>query len=225
MFIAKDYEASIRIRMHSYFAGKFGRKDLLRKFCTANGIEHKIEYGRKYCLPEKYLIEHKEINYLSGVRDKLILSFYDDYRDEQNKNINLQEQLKKKIDEQASIIETCKARLANNRKLLGRTKTPIDQIHYENVVESLKTRIQNEKQDKARLEYELKNIKSQFKTNLQNWNKQVEIIERLLDFRRKNFEKNISKLIRKKLNFAEFYSRFDDYSDEVKKILKGDLYE
>lgn len=225
MFVAKDYEMSVWVKMHNYFAGRFGRKDLLRKFCADNGIDYKPKKNHKYCLPEKYLIEHKELNYLSGIRDKLILSFYDDYRDVQNNNLNEQSELRNKIDSQSEIIETCKMRLKKNQGLLRKAKTPIDQIHYESIVASIKTRIQNEKQNKRFLEDDLKKMESEFKMNIQNWNKQIGIIEKLLKFRCKNFEKNISKLVRKELNFTEFYSCFDDYSDEVKKVLKGELYE
>ena len=226
MFVARDYELSNRIKFHNYVVGKFGRKDLLRKFCADNGIDYK-KNGKnyKYCFPERYLIEHRELNYLSGIRDKLILSFYDDYRDAQNDNLGLQEQLKHEIDSQDNLIEVCKTRLARSRALQKRAKTPIDQIHYENVIESLKTRIKNERIEKNRLQNRLKMEESQFRNNIRNWNKQIDVIEMVLDYSRKGFEKNISKKIRKRFDFTDFYSSFDDYSDEVKKVLKGELHE
>ncbi len=224
MFVARDYDVSIWVKLHNYSVGRSGRKDLLRKFCADNGIDYRPKQGHKYHLPENYLIEHKELDYLSDIRDKLILNFYDDYRDAQNDNLTKQNSYKSRIESQNKIIEDCKARLKKNQGFLRRVKTPIDQIHYENVVASIKTRIQNEKQDKNMLENSLSALETEFKANLQNWNKQVEIIEKLLNIRCKNFEKNISKQIRKKLNFADFHSQFNEYSDEVKKILKGELY-
>lgn len=47
----------------------------------------------------------------------------------------------------------------------------------------------------------------------------------MFDHRLAIFEKNISKLVRKKFNYADFYACYGDYSDEVKKVLKGELYE
>ena len=119
----------------------------------------------------------------------------------------------------------CKTRLARSRALQKRAKTPIDQIHYENVIESLKTRIKNERIEKNRLQNRLKMEESQFRNNIRNWNKQIDVIEMVLDYSRKGFEKNISKKIRKRFDFTDFYSSFDDYSDEVKKVLKGELHE
>ena len=225
MFSAKDYEIGFRVKIHNYFAGRFGRKDLFRGFCEKNGIDRKKLNERKLCLPENYLIEHKEISYLSGIRDKLILSFYDDYRDAQKETIDSQNQLKQKIDDQDNVLEVCKDRLARNRMLLKRAKTPIDQIHYENVVETLKTRIKNEKREKAYYASELKKAELQYTTNIRNWDKQISIIEKLLKYRCKSFEKNISKIVRKRLGFTDFYSCLDDHSNDVKRILKGELYE
>ena len=45
----------------------------------------------------------------------------------------------------------------------------------------------NEKQNKRFLEDDLKKMESEFKMNIQNWNKQIGIIEKLLKFRCKNF--------------------------------------
>ena len=225
MFVAKDYEIKLWIRLHSYLAGRFSRKDFLRKFCTENGLDYKLKKGHKYCLPEKYLIEDKEISFLSGIRDKLILSFYDDYCEAQNKNLSQQEKIKEDIEIQKGVIETCRKRLLKNQALSKNAKAPIDQIHFSNVVSNLKTRLRNEKQSKAYLDDELKRMELQRKANRRNWNKQVSIIEKLLDYRRKVFEKNISKLVRKKYKFSEFYSCFDGYSVEAKKAIEGELYE
>lgn len=223
MFVAKDYDSSFGVKLHNYFAARFGRKDLLREFCANNGIDYKPKRGRKYCLPEKYLIEHKEISYLSGVRDKLILSFYDDYRDAQRINTNEQKDLKARIDTENAIIEQLKDTLQSKQKLSF--KESIDKLHHKSVVSSLKAKIQNEKREKAMLENRLSVKEAEYKDNLQNWNKQIEIIQKMLEMRRKSFEKQISKKVTAKLNYTGFYSVFDEYPDEVKKVLNGGLYE
>lgn len=225
MFIARDYDASIRLKLHSYFAAKFGRKDFLRSFCTSNSIDYNPRSDRRYILPEQYLIEHAEIKYLSDVRDKLILSFYDDYKKEQKDNIVARANIANHIETQDAILNVCKSRLAKNQALLKKAKTSIDQIHYEHMVESIKTKMKNERKYKNELKYESKQLEAQFAGSIQNWNKQIEIIEKMFDHRLAIFEKNISKLVRKKFNYADFYACYGDYSDEVKKVLKGELYE
>ena len=61
MFVAKDYEIRNSVKLHSYFMGVFGRKDLMKEFCRHNGIDYKLRKDRKYHLPSKYLVEHAEL--------------------------------------------------------------------------------------------------------------------------------------------------------------------
>lgn len=225
MFVARDYDVSLRVKIHSYFAAVFGRKDLLRKFCSDSGVDPKSTQGHKYCLPEKYMIAHREISYLSDVRDKLILNFYDDYRNAQRNNLSEQESLRIKVENQSDIIEQLKLRLQKNQRALKSAKMSIDIIAFQSAVASMKARIQNEKNEKKALEKRLNAKKVEYNVNARNWSSQVNILEKALDRRRKAFEKNISKYIRRDLNYVDFCSIFDEYPKEVKKVLDGGLYE
>ena len=225
MFVAKDYEIRYSVKLHNYFKGVLGRKDLMREFCQHNGIDYKQRKDRKYHLPSKYFVEHAELEYLSGIRDKLILSFYDDYCDEQFDNIGQQSLIREKIDLQLAIINDEKMNLQRYRNKLKQAKTAIDIIHFENIIESTKTRIANEKNRKIEFEAELMNKKKEYRTNIDNWHKQISILESIFEVQRYSFEKNVSKIVRMKLNYTDFYSRLRDYSDDVRKIITGEIYE
>ena len=225
MFTAKDFVIRKRVRIHSYFAGISGRKDLLREFCRRNGIDFKPRANYKYHLPKEYLIEHEEFTYLSGVRDKLILSFYDDYRNKQLDNMDQQTIVREKIDKQKDILEEDKCNLQKYRAELKKAKTAINKIHFENMIESTKTKISNERSLKTEYKNELLHLEKQYLNSTDNWHKQLIVLNNIFDLQRRSFEKNVSKKVREKLNYTDFRSQLYDYNEDVKKILKGEIYE
>ena len=224
-FIAKDFEVSLYVRFHNFIAGFFDRKDLLKEFCTKNAIDYKPQKDKKYKLPDSYLIEHGELKYLAGVRDKIILSFYERYKAAQDLNFQESKRLDAEIDNIKDIIEDYKIKLATRKKQLASTKDPLERIHLQDAIGGLETSILNEKSNLASLESDLEQHRNLIKSNIKSWEKQIDIVNNIFAIRKEVFNRNLSRKVVKYLNFTKFYSRYQDYSDSVKQILKGEFNE
>ncbi len=224
MFVARDYEFSNYVKLHNYFAGLFGRKDFLRVFCSRNGIDYKPVKGKRYVMPANYLIEHRELNFLNGVRNKIVASFYDDYEDIQLMNLKAHREKVEEIKQQNEIVQEAKNQNDYYRAKLTeakRKKNSISIIHFQSMLSSQKVKIKNEKNRLPALEAEKKDLEKKYVLNCENWKKQLEVLDNSFNDRKMRFEKNISKHVRDRLNYTEFYSELGDYSESVKTILEG----
>lgn len=224
-FTAKDFEVSLYVRLHNFLAGFFSRKDLLKEFCTKNAIDYKPIKDKKYKLPDSYLIDHGELEYLAGVRDKIILSFYEHYKKYQDSNYQETKRLAAEIDNLKDIIEDYKNKLTARKKQLAATKEPLERIHLQDAIGGLETSILNDKNNLATLDSELEKHRNLIKSNLKSWEKQVDIINNIFSIRKEVFNRNIGRKVVKRLNFTKFYSKYQDYSESVKQILKGEFNE
>ena len=220
-YIVKNLDLSSRIKLHNYFSGRFGRKDLLKDFCAKNGIDYKPIKGHKYKLPEVFLIHHGELKYLGDIRDKVILANYERYLIIQKDNVREVQSLLGSIKNQKEIIEDHKERLTTRKRQLANVKDPLERIHLQSTVAELATSIANESDELTRLESNLNEHYSILNENTSNWIKQIEIINSAFAIRKEKFNRNISRKIIKELNFTHCISEFPDYSDSVKAILKG----
>lgn len=224
MFAAKNYEFSNYVKLHNYFVGLFGRKDFLRVFCSRNGIDYKPIKGKRYVMPANYLIEHRELSFLNGIRNKIVASFYDDYEDIQLANLKSQREKAEEIERQNEIIQEAKNQNEYYRTKLAeakRRKSSISIIHFQSMLSSQKVKIRNEKGRLPALEEQKKDLEKKYVLNCENWKKQLEILEDSFNDRKMRFEKNVSKRVRKRLNYTEFYSELGDYSESVKAVLEG----
>ena len=224
-YTAKDFEIKWTVKLHNYFAGLFARKDLLREFCINNGIDYKPKANQKYAVPAEYIFSHSEIKYLSGIRDKIILAYYEDYK---NKQLDIVQEIQKTnsdIKVENEILETEKATLTKYKNSLKNTKDPQARITLQNLVEVTKTKIDNEKIQLAEKEQNLENYKSINISNIENWQKQIDIVDNIFEIQKACFDKNISKKIAKYLNYTKVHSNIGEYGDSVKKILKGGVYD
>lgn len=224
MFVARNYEFSNYVKLHNYLAGLLGRKDFLREFCSRNGIDYKPIEGKKYVMPANYLIEHRELRFLNGIRNKVIASFYDDYEDIQLTNLKAQRENTEEIERQKEIIQEAKNQCDYYRAKLTeakRKKNSISIIHFQSMLSSQKVKIKNEKNHLLPLEAEKKNLERKYVLNCENWKKQLELLDDSFNDRKMRFEKNVSKRVREHLNYTEFYSELGDYSESVKTVLEG----
>lgn len=224
-FTAKDFDVSLYVRLHNFFAGFFSRKDLLKEFCAKNAIDYKPKKDKKYKLPDSYLIEHGELKYLAGVRDKIILAFYEHYKKTQDANLQESKRLSGEIDNLKDIIDDYKIKLTTRKKQLASTKDPLERIHLQDAIGGLETSITNDKNNLATLETEYEAHHNLQKSNLKSWEKQIDIVNNIFSIRKEIFNRNIGRKVVKRLNFTKFYSKYQDYSDSVKQILKGEFNE
>lgn len=225
MYTAKDCDIKLHIKIHNYFAGLFSRKDLLKEFCENNGIDYKPIVGQKYKTPSEYLFSHREIKYLAGIRDKIILAFHEEYKKEQINILQAQREAQSDIAVQKEILEANKEELAKHRNELRSAKDPLTRITLQNKIETEKTKIENGKIQLANREQELKEYNVSFKNNMDNWNKQIDIINNAFEMQKSLFDKNASRKISKYLNYTKVHSNYEDYSDSVKQIIQGEIYE
>ena len=224
-YIAKDFETSLYVRIHNFLVGFFSRKDTLKDFCTQNTIDYKPIKDKKYKLPESYLIKHSELKFLSGVRDKIILSFYEHYKEAQDKNVQECQRLISEINNLNDIINDYKERLATRKKQLTAMKDPLERLHLQDAIGGLETSITNEKTNLAELKNKLEEHRTLINSNTMNWEKQIDIINSIFTIRKEVFNRNVGRRIVKYLNFTHFKSEYQPYSDSVKAILKGEFNE
>lgn len=222
-YIAKDFDINLYVRLHNYFIGLFGREDLLKDFCTKNDIDYRPKKDHKYKMPDSYLIKHGELKYLSGIRDKIILSFYEKYKKLQDENQQECQRLEGEVKNLKEIIESNKSKLSSCKKKLSVTNNSLMRVHLQDQIGGLETSIENEKSDLIELETTVKNHKATIDNNIANWNKQIDIINNIFAIRKEVFNRNISRRIAKELNYTNCISEFLDYSDSVKPILKGEF--
>ena len=224
-FIATDYTPGTYMIIHNYVAGLFARKDVLKDFCSKSGIEYKPKPGHKYVVPSEYLLEHTEIKYLSGLRDKKILIFYEDYLKQQTGILREQKTIRGEAEVQDQIIEAASKDFAKKETSLKDAKDPQARITLQNLTELARTKVNNAKLAKTELETKLAECDTMIAANFKNWEKQVDIINKAFDIRRSRFEKNASKRLMRILNYTGTYSKLDDYAESVSKIVKGDFDE
>lgn len=221
----KVFNLSAYIRTHNFMSGFFGRKDLLKDFCTKNGIDYKPKRDHKYKLPESFMIRHGELKFLSNIRDETILSLYERYKKTQKDNEIEWKHIKEKIKNQEEIIADQKERLTTRKRQFSATKDPMERIFLSDTIASLTTNIANQNSDLADLEKELDECQSAIASNMANWKKQISVIEGIFNVRKDAFNRNIGKKITRSLNFTHFISEYEPYSDGVKAILNGDYNE
>lgn len=224
-YIAKDFDISLYVRMRNFLVGFFGRRDLLKDFCTQNAIDYKPKRNKKYKLPENYLIKHGELKYLSGIRDKIILGFYEHYKDAQDNNAKECQRLSAEIANLEGIISDYKIRLASYKKKLSSLKAPLERIHFQDIIGGLETSIANEKTNLVNLEASYNERRTDIRNNTMNWEKQIDIVDNIFATRKEAFNRNIGRKITKYLNFTHFKSEYQPYSDSVKMIIKGEVNE
>ena len=224
-YIAKDFDISLYVRLRNFLVGFFGRRDLLKDFCTQNAIDYKPKRNKKYKLPENYLIKHGELKYLSGVRDKIILAFYERYKEAQDNNTKECQRLSSEMANLEEIISDYKNRLATSKKKLTPLKDPLERLHLQDIIGGLETSIINEKTNLANLEASYNEHRANFHNNIMNWEKQIDMVNNIFATRKDTFNRNIGRRITKYLNFTHFKSEYQPYSDSVKAIIKGEVNE
>ena len=224
-YTAKDCDIKWTIKIHNYLAGLFARKDLLKEFCEMNGIDYKPIPNKKYKTPSQYLFSHDEIKYLSGIRDKIILVFYEDYKDKQIQLLQAAQNAKKNIKVQDDILESDQRELIRHKDSLKSAKDPQAKITLQNIVETTKTKIKNGRIQLENLLQEQKQYEIQQKANTENWAKQIDIRENVFNIRKDRFDKNASRRISKYLNYTKVHSKPVEYSDSVKHIIKGEIHD
>lgn len=223
-FKAKDYEATLYTRLHNYFAGLFGRKDYFKSFCHNNGIDYPLVDGKKYRVPDSYLIEHSELKFLAGVRDKSLLSLYDKYKDYQLKTTQEINKTQSQIANQEDYIESLKEHLKRIKEKLAREKDPSNKLRFQKNRGCLESKISNEKSTLAEYKQQLNSFTKILQSNTDSWIKQVEIVDSIFELRKNAFEKNLTKCIRRILNYTDFVCVLPSYSNSVKQILKGEYH-
>lgn len=224
-YTAKDCNIKLYIKIHNYLAGVFARKDLLKEFCENNGIDYKPIKDRKYKTPSQYIFSHSEAKYLSGIRDKIILVFYEEYKNKQIGLLQASRDIEKDINVEEDILEAAKEELSKHRNSLKSAKDPQIKITLQNLIETTKTKIENGKIQLANKIQEGKEYELLYKTNIEDWCKQVDIIDNVYSIQKSRFDKSASRKISKYLNYTKVYSEVSDYSDSVKQIIKGEINE
>jgi predicted RNase H-like nuclease (RuvC/YqgF family) len=162
------------------------------------------------------------LKFISGVRDKSILSIYDTYKDyqiETSKKIN---EVIGKIDNQEDYIESIKEKYSSTKQKLSRERNPQGKLKFQKDKDYLESKIANEKSALTELKQELSALEKTKQANIGNWIKQIEIVDGIFELRKDAFEKNLTKRIRRTLNYADFICLIPEHSESVKKIMKGE---
>ena len=129
------------------------------------------------------------------------------------------------ISTQKEIIQTAKESRITLKQKLKSAKLPIVKIKLQNDIGIIETKITNETTALTELKNQLDTQDSILDTNLQNWQKQLEIIDTLFKIQKERFDKSVSKRIRKYLNFTNCHSYLPEYNNSAKATLKGEYHE
>lgn len=224
-YIAKNYNTGFFVRIHNYFAGLFARRDLLKEFCTNNGIEYKPQRGKKHVLPASYVFFHGELKYLGNIRDKALLSYYEEYMNDQLALERIIHQNKSDLELEKNILEHNTGTHVSIQNRLKNEQDPLRRITLQHQREMAKTKIENNKIRISELKQNIEDAEKIQDANRKNWLKQVAIIDGAFDIRRDRFSRNASKHIRKYLNYTDVHPEIIDHNDSVKGILKGEINE
>ena len=224
-FEAKDINLSIWTKLHNYVMGRKGRKDTLKDFCRKSGIKYPVVYGENNHLPEYYMVENAEYTYLGKIRDKIILAFHEEYMNKQRLVHGLKLKIEAEVAKEEKAVQDEEKQLAGLKKDLANAKDALSNITFAGRIATQEAKIKNEEDRLRDCKRKLKSAEAKSEDNLKNWQKQVEIIKNTVGIQEQVLLVNITKKIRKKLNFTEFKYNMPIYGKSVQEIIDGDYHE
>ena len=225
MFEAKDITLSIWTKLHNYIMGRKSRKDTLKDFCQKSGIDYPVAYGEKNHLPEHYTVENAEYTYLGKIRDKIILAFHEEYMNRQRAIRGVKLKIEAEILKEEKVVREEEKRLLTLKKELANAKDALSNITFAGRVATQEAKIKNEEDRLRDCERKLKSAEVKLEDNLKNWQKQVEMIKNTVSIQEQVLLVNITRKIRKKLNFTDFRYQMPIYGQSVQEIINGDYHE
>jgi hypothetical protein len=221
-YIVNDIDFSFLTKIKNAIIAMKNRKRVFLEFCAKCGIDLPIDRDHKYRMPSKYIIHIDRVTEIFAIRDKVIASLYEQYSAKQELVNNEIITLDRKIARQKEFLGEEKKHLEKYKKSLEKTADPQEQIHLQSVIELATVKISQQSDVLDNLEDSKNSFLGIGAENRAKWSRQISIIEEATGAMISTFMNSVAKKIVKELGFTDYAYVEVDYSDEIKKKVKGE---
>lgn len=218
MFVAQDIRFGTLYILTGKIVAFFDRRSFYRKFCNDNSIRQNAS-NKKY-LPSRYLVEHDRITRFGKSRDRIIAQVYLKYTEKAENTEYAIKKLVEALHEQEGTIKKYESDLEVIKKKAAQEKNPAEAIYLESVASNIDTSIKNQKLHLKEMEERFAELQGIKINNQENWDNQLKQIEDEVDICITDFIRALTKKVKRKLDFSNFYYITPEYSEKVK-LIKG----
>lgn len=211
------------IRLRNWLVSKRDNRSLYKQFTTDLHLDKLEKEEISFKLPEKYPIVTSEIKHLYNVRDEIIIKLHD--KDYTKKQIAIDNRIKEYEGEyellRARRIEE-KQNYDKLRAKLRATKNSEDIIALQTRVNVASTKLDNTDAAIESCKNHVSELLRTRKMNLENWTKQVKLVEKTIDDAIIKYIERSTKKIKLSYGFTDFTYEEYGYENELQKIVRGE---
>lgn len=211
------------IRLHSWIMAKRDKRVLLKQFKTDLHLDKMQRENISFTLPQSYLINANEIDYLYNVRDRILDRLHHD------NFVSKQKAIDKETAHLKTDSETYKKRRIMEKKELERQiakqkkdLTDDDSIALESSIASATAALQNTDSAINRCKEQIEELARIKKANIKTWQKQVKNLEKVVEATIGRYIKRATRKIELTYGYTSFTHQVKKYDAKQLEIIKGD---